>query len=438
LINDLPDTLTGLPADAPPAPLDPGERSAAAQIARRLAVELRGVVSLLPKDDRTASAMSRALQVDRNTCQRLVASLGSDDLNESLLVKLPGVLGLRQLIEAISKRCREPSALEQLAAATAAVDALQVLIDRVAGSQRRLRHRLEADIDFGSTPRGPSDDSHARRALFRAAAELVGRWSDVMTTMSIIRPHPSDPGLTDTARVQGRIGHMWRASAVPLEIGASTPGVIALDPVKTDDNAPMQTLHSRPARGDTPDSLLREFCSDPPPRVTSRAHGKQTIHVIDPSEPASTRPVDIFVGHRRSTPDRHPATIDPPVGEISSLIVYPSRRLLADVFLHRDVARHCTQSTELHLGGFPAGATGHRARWSTRFPGGPRLELLGSGLARTGTSAYSRYTELTANVFDRLGWDPAQFIGYRIDVAYPIWQAAYCVLFDFGPGGAAS
>jgi hypothetical protein len=436
LINELPETSNGVQGDAPAPPLDAAERAAATQVARRLAVELRGMITLLPKDDRTASAMSRALQVDRNTCQRLVASVASDDLNESLLVKLPGVQGLRQVIEAVGKRCREAAAGEQLAAAAAAVDALQVLIDRVAGSQRRLRHRLEADVDVSSTP--SADDSHARRSLFRAAAELVGRWSDVMTTMSIIRPHASDDGLTDTARVQGRIGHMWRASSVPLEIGATTPGIIALDPVKTEDGAPMQTLQSRPARGDTPDSLLTEFCSTPLPRVTSRAQGKHTIHVIDPSEPASTSPVDIFVGHRRSTPDRHPATIDPPVGEVSSLIVYPARRLLADVFLHRDIARRCSPSTELHLGGFPAGATGHRARWSTRFPGGPRLELLGAGLAGTKTSAYAKYTELTEHVFERLGWDPGHFIGYRIDVTYPVWQAAYCLLFDFGGSQGAA
>lgn len=437
-MSNSPDPMNGLQADAPAPSLEPAERAAAAQIARRLAVEFRAVVTLLPKEDRTASAMSRALGVDRNTCQRLVASLALEDPNESLLVRMPGVLGLRQVIEAIGKQSREPAAGEQLAAATAAVDALQVLIDRVAGSQRRLRHRLEADIDFGTSPRGPSDDSGARRNLFRAAAELVGRWSDVMTTMSIIRLHPDDPGLTETARIQGRIGHMWRASAVPLEIGATTPGVIALDPLKSDDGAPMQTFKDRPARGDTPDSLIDEFCSHPLPKVTSRAHGKHSIHVIDPSEPASSCPTDIVVGHRRSTPDRHPATLDPPIGEISSLIVYPCRRLVADVFLHRDVARRCSCTTELHLGGFPAGATGHRARWSTRFPGGPRLDLLGSGLARTATSAYARQTELTAHVFERLGWDPAQFIGYRIDVTYPIWQSAYCLLFDFSEPQDAS
>jgi len=418
--------------DSPASALSQAERGAAAQVARRLLVELKAVLALLPKEHKTASSMARALGVDRNTCQRLVASLVGEEANESLLVRLPGVQGLRQFVEALRRTRSEPEALEQLAAATAAIDALQTLIDRVAGSQRRLRQRLEADVDFASDPRGPSDDANIRRSLFRSAAEVVGRWSDVMITMSIIRPHPGDPNLTETVRIQARIGQIWRASAVPLEIGTVTPEHLSLDaPSPRGKAAPqMQTLGDKPVRGDTPDSLITQFCSKPLPRVTAKSSGKQTIQVIDPAEPANAKPIDIVVGHRRSTPDRHPATLDPPVGEISTLMIYPARRLIADAFLHRDIARRCIPAVELHLGGFPSAGHG-RARWSTRFPGGPRLELLGSGLAQAATPAYPRYAELCAHIFERIGWDPAQFIGYRCDVAYPIWQCAYCMLFDF-------
>ncbi len=420
--------------DAPAAALSADERAGAAQVARRLSVELRAIVSLLPVEHRGASAMSRALSVDRNTCQRLVASIATEEPNEGLLVRLPGVQGLRQVIQAILHRRPEPGAAEQLAAASAAIDAFETLIDRLAGSQRRLRQRLEADIDFGADPRGPGDDANTRRGLFRAATEVVGRWSDAIVFMCFIRPVPDDPELTETVRVQGRIGHIWRASAVPLEISAVTPDNLALD-ARPDsgrpDGASMRTLAARPARGDTPDSLLTTFCTHPLPRVTSRASGKQTIHVIDPAEPASARPLDIVIAHRRSTPDRHPATQDPPIGEVSSLIVYPARRMVSDVYLHRDIARRCSPSAELHLGGFTSGGPGRRARWSTRFPGDPPLTCLGSGLQRAATAAYERHAELTAHVFERVGWDPAQFTGYRCEVMYPVWQAAYCMLFDF-------
>lgn len=418
--------------DAPLAALSPDERAGAAQVARRLAVELRALVSLLPKEEQSASAMARALGIDRNTCQRLVAALGSSEPNEAMLVRLPGVQGLRQAIDAVKQHRSDPAAAEQAEAALAAVEALDELIRRMAGSQRRLRQRLEADIAFGAEPRGPGDDIAARRALFRSAAEIVGRWSDTAILMSIIRPVPSEPELTETVRVQGRIGHVWRGSAVPLELAAVTPDNMALPDPDRRDGASMSTLGARPARGDSPDALLRPFCSEPLPRVTSRVLGKQTIHVVDPKDEPGREPLDLVMAHRRATPDRHPATMDPPIGEVSSLVVYPARKMVTDVYLHRDIAHRCVPSAELHLGGFSSGTPGRRARWSTRFPGDPTLMCLGGGLSRSATPYYERHAELTQHVFERIGWDPEQFIGYRCEVQYPVWQAAYCMLFDFG------
>jgi hypothetical protein len=435
-----------LAADAPSPGLSQAERIAAAHVARRLCVELQGVMALLPKNQRSASAMARALGIDRNTCQRLVASTATDNADERMLVRLPGIQGLRQFLRAVGSTHSNPATLETLAAAGAAIDAFEQLIDRVAGSQRKLKHRLEADPDpVDGSLRGPSDDLNARRALFKSAAEVVGRWSDVILSMSVIRPVPGHPELTETMRVQGRLGHMWRASAVPLEINAASPDHLALHTptdahgrvsVPTESVRHHQSLGSRPASGDTPDLLLTDFCTRPLPRVTSKNWGNRSIHVIDAAESADARPVDIVVGYRRSTPDKHPATQDPPIGEVSSILTYPSRRLISDVYLHRDIASRCIPSLELHLGS-PTLGQPLRARWSTRFPGGPRLELLGSGLSHSASIAYDRHLELTTHAFRQVGWDPTEFIGYRCDVVFPIWQAAYCMLFDFSGNAMA-
>src|ERR1043165_5207718 len=77
-----------LAADAPSPGLSQAERIAAAHVARRLCVELQGVMALLPKNQRSASAMARALGIDRNTCQRLVASTATDNADERMLVRL--------------------------------------------------------------------------------------------------------------------------------------------------------------------------------------------------------------------------------------------------------------------------------------------------------------------------------------------------------------
>jgi len=111
-------------------------------------------------------------------------------------------------------------------------------------------------------------------------------------------------------------------------------------------------------------------------------------------------------------------------------VTFPARRLVCDTWLHRDIARLCTPSLELHLYA-PALGAGPLGRWSTRFPGGPRLQLLGAGVGNAGTSAYARHAEMMGALFEALGWDAGEFVGFRCDVAYPVWRAAYMMIFDF-------
>jgi hypothetical protein len=417
--------------------LTPEERAEAGEVAQRLRNELVGLVELLPEGERAASAMARALKIDRNICQRIMNATARGEADARMLVLLPGVQGLRDFLDAIARRIKKPRSADEIAAADAAVDRFEQLIDHLAGSQRKLRERLEADREIGDgLSRGPSDDLAARRALFRSAAEVVGRWSETWISVGAIRPAPGDPLSTEGVRLRGLIGHVSRPVAVPLELGfLAPPG-----------SAPPPHVPAFAPLGEGPAStfLMPEYCTRPLPRVTSKAVGQRVAHVIDARETATPTPQDIVLVDRRSGKDKHPATLRPALGEVATLVTFPARRLVFDVWLHREIARRCLPSLELHLWG-PQVATQHGiSRWSTRFPGGPRLQLLGSGLEHAASTGFARHAEMTASLFGALGWDAGEFVGYRCDVAYPVWRAGYIMLFDFtgnelpagGPGAA--
>lgn len=405
------------------------ERAEAEQTARRLYGELKACISLLPETERGGSALSRALGLDRATCQRLVAATSRPDAGVETLVQLPGVLGLRQFIAAMASRTEAGDAAEQIAAAAAAVDRFEVLIGELGGSQRKLRARLAVERAGAQggfvAARGANDDASVREALFRAGAAVTGRWSETSVSISIIRPTPGStqeglkPGpnaTTQTVKLRGVIGHHARADAVPLEVGYT---------------APLQADNSdEPARHRAPSTLLEEYCSRPLPRLVSHTAGQRMIYVIDAAEPGEIENADIVLADCEPRVDQHPASMDPPMGEVWGLVNFPSRRYIFDVYLHREIACRCLPSLELHL--WTPNIVQHTSsRWSTRFPGGPRLQLLGAGLRDAATSAYDRHAELTAHLFDRFGWDPEPFIGYRCEVAFPVWRGGYCMAFDF-------
>ncbi len=418
------------PDDISVRSLTPEERTQADEVAQRLRLELRGLVELLPVAERGASAMARALEIDRNTCQRIVAATGRDEADASMLVQLPGVAGLRQFTEAMSRRFPGSESASAIAGVGAAVDKFDKVIDQLAGSQRKLRERLDIDRladGVDATSPGPSDSLAVRRSLFRAAVDVVGRWSDTRVSARIIRPVPNDPMHTENIRMTGHVGHLSRSVSVPLEVYSSAPEEL----IENDGAAgpAFRSLDARQGVGDTPGFLLREFCTHPLPRVTSRAAGARMIHAIDEmGTPGQAS--DIFVADRRAGRDKHPATQHPAIGEVSTIMNFPARRFVMDIFLHREIARRCIPSLEVHLSPLQSGSM-LLSRWSTKIPGGPRLELLGTGVERIDTDAYPRHADVVRGLFTSMGWNADEFVGYRCDVAYPIWRAAYCMLFDF-------
>lgn len=430
-ITDLPDVRHWSSAhEVEPATrgLSDAERGEAEQVARRLHAELQGTVALLPDADRGASAMGRALQLDRATCQRIIGTVSRAESDAESLVQLPGVQGLRQFVAAMGKR--PESNVEQLAACSAAIDRFESLLRELGGSQRRLRERLQTGMlarrNGHDTPTYVgADDPGARRTLFGAAAAITGRWCDISMTMRIIRPTAADPRLTEEVVVRGLLGHVARAEAVPLVVGLDNH-------VDTSDGtkSAFSALDAKPLGGAAQRSLLAPFCSSPLPKVISRSAGTKVVQLVDLADRADDGPVDIVIANRSAKPEAHPATLRPAIGELWSLMTFPSRRILFDVYLHRDIARRCIPALEVHLWNPDIGQQGS-SRWSTRFPGGPRLTLLGEGIAASAAEAYPRHAELTSHVFDQVDWDPAVFVGFRCEVPFPIWRGGYCMVFDF-------
>ncbi len=403
--------------------LNEGALATADQLGRRLQSELRDVIALLPEEHRSASAMSRLLKLDRATCQRIVQGATSHDAGPRTLIALPGIAGLRSFVAAVSERVPAGSGGEVLAGASAAADRFASFLDEVGLSQRGLRAALEGP--GGRTPQlyPPSDDSLAREALFLAAAEVVGRWSETTIHTSVIRPVPGDPTLTDWARVRALVQHRWRTHAVPLEVG----GTATLR--GTSGGPSMDSLESNAK--DSP--LLPEFCSRPLPSVVAKAAGKRVVHVIDTDALVGSGPADIVTATRVARPDPSPATLSPAIGEVWALQNIPARRLVFDTFIHRDLADACVSSIEAHLWMPDVGIRHDAARWSTRLPGGPTMERI-SPLAAA-TSAHETYQDLLSHVFEELGWPADDFVGFRCDIPYPVWRGGYVMLFDFAAPG---
>lgn len=413
--------------------LTSAELTVADRVARRLHNDLRGLLDKLPADARHASGLARALDIDRTTCQRAVFVATRPYPGPELLTRLPGIKGLQQIAErARAKMAR--GAREQLDALDASIQQFQSVISTLAGSQSRLIRRLDATgaaAEPSAQPdRAAGGAAGARQRLFHAASELTGRTSDCWLAIYLYNPAPANDDALELIRANGLIGHQARPDAVPLVFHSFASKPPEPESGISVDGAVRPLI---PAAGDgVPDSMLREFSTDHPPFVSTAQPNEFCVQSIDERPGAGHGPVDLLFATR--TLIAHPALRPPRVEEAWALVNFPCKRLLFDIYLHRDLARACLPSLDTHLWR-PDFAQQSGSRWQTRFADAPSLQLLQPGLRASASDAWARHSELTRFLFERSDLDPAEFVGFRCDTTYPIWRAGYCLSFDFSTPG---
>lgn len=411
-------------------PLEPAQRAALDDALRMLHHNLRGLLAALPVEVQTASGLARSLQVERTTCQRAVSAANQPFTGAALVGQLPGIAGLRALADAAARRWADaPDVLEATRSLRGAIDGYAAVLHRTAGSRARLLVRLSAAVPECSPP-AALQGAQARQ-LFEAASALTGRRSQTWLSVHIFEPGVRPDRLFQT-RAYGLIGHTARADAVPLTFHVfATPSA---DAERADDAAELGRFHALlPGEsGDgVPAEVLRAFSSDPPPVVRTRQPNEFLVQAVEPSA-GSSRASDLVFGLRGLM--AHPGRTPPFMEEVWALINFPARWLLLDVFLHRDVARRCIPALDVHLWR-PDFASTAGERWQTRFATSPRLEALGAGLQQVDSPAYDRQPELLRYLFELRDLDPAEYVGYRCQCAYPMWRTGYRMTFDFGEPG---
>ncbi|MEZ6241899.1 MAG: hypothetical protein R3B57_02550 [Phycisphaerales bacterium] len=400
-------------------PLSSEQWGRAERLAARLRGELGSIVAALPEHARGASGMARHIGVVRNTCQRVVSVLAEPAADAGTLARLPGVKGLEQFLEGCAGVGVDR---DLLALGEAAVRDFDRFIRENAGSQSKLADRIaaaEAPVDA----RGLAS-IEARMDLFHSAVNVTGRACEVAISLEAYRPAPGLSDKIERAVVNGLI----QTSVTPGGIPASILAGDTLDPEAEPQPAPV-SLDRQPARGVTPSAILAEFSTTPLPTVTTRGPGSQLVQVVDPERLEPGQTFDVVTARRFVHPKHNPdgsLALD----AVWSLVNCPSQRLIFDVYFHRDMERQFRPAVDAQMW-YPNLESPVGDRWLTRFPAQPKLQLLGMGLSAAESPFYARHAQLTAHVFERLGWDASELVGFRCEVEYPIWRAGYCMTLEY-------
>jgi hypothetical protein len=418
----------------PPEPLAPEEADRLRQVLRRLAAELRSALRAVPEHREGASALARILAIDRATAHRALALAARRDPDPETLAEAPGPDAIEQLARAIGRKRADANGLDLPALGTAIAQFRRALQELGGGSKSRLLRRIAATVPAEDNGDATSvgvvrarREHELREQLFSVTSELLGRHTHTRIDMMICRLNPDDPNLMDYAQIRGLIGHRSRPQAQPLSV--ELIGKVTASP--PDAPNPLLTLDGKRVEDALSGTMIRPFTTSPLPVVVSRGLGDRVRNVVDPAFTAKGNAVDVVVGYQRPRACQHPAFDPVPTLEVGALIREPTRWLILDTWLHRDMVAGAVPSLETYLWS-PTLQTSLADHWLDRLPSPPPLlQVLGRGLDRAGSPAWMRQAELTRTAFERLGWDASQYVGFRAEIAYPMWGGAYFAVFDY-------
>lgn len=391
---------------------------------------LKDVVGAVASPSAGPQALARGLGLDKVLASRILKATRSGDPMAATHA-MPGPDPLRRLVRAAA---RKGVPTEVTGRAMRAIDDFEILIrDRIGD-----RSLLDAIVSAWVPDARREFELRRKQAAFKALSQLKGVQADSILATVIL--HPSADGEhIDVVWVNGLFGlHRVRPGA---GVKLTTRRVSGADGARR----PV-SLDGRPV-DDLDGLLLRDFCSQPLPRLGVHHAGEVVHYTLGGDGFGSGASVDVvFAEANRAELVRYFPAGTERKSYFFAEVVPPSHRLQFDVLAHES----------LYPGQAPGLVVYDTAFEGVASPNNPgrdidRLDLiesvedLGKGAQRFRSAEIPRYAELVGYVLDRMGWDGSCFRGYRCGIDYPVYGSQVTMTFrpamrqgDAGSGTAAS
>lgn len=359
------------------------------------------------------------LGLDKSLASKIARLLEAPDPFD-MVACLPGRAALRIFLRAAERNGLSTS---QHNAVLDALDQFERVGKHYAGDRTTFNIMLNACADTNDTPAAVAQ----RRSAFRANSYLFGIQAKAQYKLAVVAPS-SVAGLIDLARIHGFVRMRRMRPDVAWTLSRSL--------VVSDKGAPRtERPVRRPLSSDSLESgsaLLREFSSSRLPRTCASEMGDgATEERILPGPVGNTGAFTLFsgdiveaVGPARFDADNRIA------GSVARMHT-PVELLVFDYFVHGSTIGESTPEFALYheLGGAAWPACGESKRLPLSFP----VRSLGKGFQRTHHLDVPKCTNLIRFVFEKTGWRPEEFHGYRVCVTYPPIPTSAVLRYELQP-----
>jgi hypothetical protein len=358
--------------------------------------------------------VSRQLALHKNLTWKLGKILSADDSFDAV-EHIPGPSGIRIFLDAAARAGAPEPAVAQV---RAAYESFDEMVELHTGD----RSNLELILDSMTTARDRLEKS--RKLAFRGNSGIWGVQARVRLATHFLAPGAGDPSRLDYAQVGGIVDfqRLRPAASWPLLRlrgfnDDGSPAGASMSPICQDAMDPERPL------------LLPRFCSGAVPPVNVLHDDQGLIYQLDDGPVGRTGQFSAFFGYVDRDAltrfrDEHNR-----LGEVITIINTPLETVVLDLIVHRELAAQIAPEARVY--GRASGMLDEHEEREERslLPIHETLVRLGDGPPTVATPLVPSYRELASFAFDRLGWDPSEFTGWRFQASFPPMPSSVAIQF---------
>lgn len=378
----------------------------AQMVVRTLRGAFSELLASIGADPHEPQAISRQIGVNKNLAWKISKIIQSNDPSVAL-EQMPGINGVRIFLRAVEKA---GATRDMLDAANEAVTQYEKLIEVHSGDRATLEIMGSSLSPDGNRTR---DEQH-RKMFYQGASYIWGAQARVILKIGLVGPGES-PDLLDFASLNALIDFR--------RLRPDLSWVMATRKSNYDDGRQMTTSASEPIDPEYAERegvpLIAEFCSQPPPKLRRVVDGLTTSFELVEGPVGNTGALTCVAGTiQRSVPGYTTVSERTEYGEHSATCDTPAEVMIVDLFIHEQFAFAIPPEVKLRSLMPPANLRFHPDN-HTYLPLSEKLQDLGKGPLPLATPDVPKYNQMIRRMFDRTGWHPNEFRGFRMRIAYP-------------------
>lgn len=367
-------------------------------------------------DSSSPREAARLLGIDKNLTWKL-GRIVNEEAIERIGSNMPGANAVQLATDAFLRAGVPSPMVERVTAAFSEFDSM---VEVHTGGREALDLLLDSMAFSGTDQLVKS-----RKLAFRGNSGIWGAQARLRLLTSFLTPNADNPALLDYAQIGGYadLQRLRPDGAWPLfrfryfnDDGSNIdePGVRTLT-----DNFDSQRPH-----------LLNDYTDGTQPDIRCKDIKGGLLYQLQSGNVGRTGMCSVYYGYGDSKAslsryrDEHNER-----GEVLCLVNLPVEALMMDLIVHRSFAEQIKPGVAVY--GRASGELDEHEQQDQRFelPMNESLKSLGVR-PLLATPMVPRYMELTKLVFDRFGFDPSDFVAWRLMVPYPPLTSTVSIRFD--------